>query len=149
MTGLENAEIKTLYVLGMEPATFNSIAVGAGAIVVAAAAVAALFLRVRSDRQDREQRGKIAKQQMEMTAGIGAVAASTHEIKVSMDGRMDELLRVTRELAQKEGIVIGRQEKDTEAADKLTSDKETVRTDAIADAETAAKIRAVDEPKIT
>lgn len=82
---------------------FQLVAVGVGALLAGLAAFASAGLISRSNRKNREQNAAIANAQAEalrVQADLTSrIAAQTHEIKVSIDGRMDELLVITRELA--------------------------------------------------
>jgi hypothetical protein len=117
------------------PELFNSISVGVGALFVGMAAVIGLVLHARSDRKALAQHLLIAtdqaaalKMQGEETAKI---SIATHEIKVSMDGRMDELLNLTRSLANAEGIKAGRAQVHEEQAAVAAGEAAGIRDDKI------------------
>lgn len=86
------------------PEIFNTVAVGVGALLVAGAAIGGMLLTNRSNKKNREQVAKIAADQADairmQARETAKIAMQTHEIKVSIDGRMDELLVMTRELAK-------------------------------------------------
>lgn len=92
----------------ISPETFNTIAVGVGALAVGAAALVSAVLLNRSNRKSREQVAKIATDQAEALKITGDTAILAHEIKVSMDGRMDQLLETVTQLAEAAGIKKGR-----------------------------------------
>lgn len=106
------------------PETFSVVAVGCGSLLVAVAAVAGMLLTNRSNRKNREQQSAIAKEQADalklQAHETSRIAEQAHEIKVSIDGRMDELLDMTRELAK------ARAEAVAEAAAKVLASKTIV-----------------------
>lgn len=118
----------------MSPEAFSVVAVGIGALVAAITAIAVALMTNRNARMSREQVAQIAadtaaalKLQAEKTS---EVVHQTQEIKVSMDGRMTELLETVRELKLKEGVEIGRaqvtEEKAAEAAATTLRDDKVV-----------------------
>lgn len=120
------------------PEIFNSVSAGIAALIVAAVAVVGLFLHMRRDRKTLDQHLMIAREQA-LALKINAmetakISAATHEIKISMDGRMDELLSMTEALADaagiKKGVQLGRAQVHKEIAEAaevtMARDKEIV-----------------------
>lgn len=110
-------------IIPITPEQFSVIAVGSGALVVAGVAVINMIATIRSNKKNREQVAKLAVEQAVATklaadqaVATGQIKAQTHEIKVAMDGRMDELLSITRALASADGVKAGRDQVHAEIA---------------------------------
>ncbi|MDO8596628.1 MAG: hypothetical protein Q7R45_08390 [Sulfuricaulis sp.] len=112
------------------PDIFNSVAVGVGSLIVAVVAVVGLLLHARSDRQALKQHLEIAKQQAawlrENAAEMAKNSAETHEIKISMDGRMDALLEATAKINEELGIKKGLAQSRLDATAATARDNEII-----------------------
>lgn len=98
----------------ISPETFNTVAVGIGALAVGCAAIISALLINRSNRKNREQLALIALDQAKALKTTSETAGLAHQIKVSMDGRMDQLIETVTQLAEVAGIKKGRAQRDDE-----------------------------------
>jgi hypothetical protein len=93
---------------------FNSISVGLGAMLVGLGTMISLAIHIREDRRAVAAHAVIAaRQEMVLRNDIeqtGQIIQRTTSLEVSVNGRMDELLRLTRAVALAEGIEIGKLE---------------------------------------
>ena len=80
----------------MTPEAFNIFAVGSGALFVGISAIASVLLTLHNNQKNREQVAMIAAAQAK---ALERAAADTHEIKLSINGRMDEFMVAVRDLA--------------------------------------------------
>ena len=119
---------------------FNAVAVGIGALAVAIAAVVTTILTNRSNRKNREQLAQIAldaaaalRVQADATAKI---AHTTQNLEIKVDGRLEELLRVSKALADQQGQRTGEQRVRSEIADaaKETAERDVKVVQAVAGA---------------
>jgi len=87
----------------VEPDAINILVAGISALFVGMSSIAAVAFTHHNNKQNRKQLKLIADEQalaLRLQASETAkIATQAHEIKVSIDGRMDELLNTVRELA--------------------------------------------------
>ena len=90
------------------PEAFSSASVGIGALVVAAVAVATMIFHARSETKMRQQLLTIAREQgaamKEQGDNIAKTYGATHEIKLSVDGRMDQIVAQTKIISEALGV---------------------------------------------
>ena len=110
----------------VSPETFSLVAVGVGSLGVAVVAVISLIVTNRNSRRNREQMQQIAKDQATALLAQQATDHSMRNLEIRMDGRMENLLEKTSQIAEAIGIKKGLQQAADTAADKAT---ETAKRD--------------------
>ena len=95
----------------INPNLFNAIAVGVGSMFVGLGSLLGLVIHVIADRKTNNQHLAIAVAQEQAlrsnTLSTEMLQGTANNIQFTINGRMDELLRLTRAVALAEGIAIG------------------------------------------
>ena len=95
----------------MTPALFNAIAVGLGSLFVGFGSLVGLIIHIIQDRHVSAQHLQIAVAQEQAlrsnTLSTEMISNTASNIQFIINGRMDEMLRLTRAVALAEGIEIG------------------------------------------
>ena len=84
-------------------------------LIAALTAAGGMFLSVRRSASAERQAIIAAKESAAASVSAKENSARIQEIHISIDGRMDELLRVTREAAMARGATIERDRSDAQA----------------------------------